>query len=45
MQITIEPPVFIHEERIGARIIDNVIVTATGYEMLSKLSRDIAVRG
>lgn len=45
MQVTIEPPVFIHEERIGARIIDNVIVTANGYELLSKLPRDIATRG
>ncbi|HYF06708.1 MAG TPA: Xaa-Pro peptidase family protein, partial [Acetobacteraceae bacterium] len=45
MQVTIEPPVFIHEERIGARLIDNVIVTATGCELLSKLPRGIAVRG
>ena len=45
MQVTIEPPVFIHEERIGARLIDNIIVTATGCELLSKLPREIAVRG
>lgn len=45
MQVTIEPPVFIHEERIGARLIDNVIVTATGCEMLSRLPREIAIRG
>lgn len=45
MQVTIEPPVFIHEERIGARLIDNVIVTQTGCETLSKLPREIAIRG
>ena len=45
MIVTIEPPVFIHEERIGARMIDNVIVTATGYELLSRIPREIAIRG
>ena len=41
MVVTIEPPVFIHEERVGARIIDNVIVTPTGCEMLSQLPRTL----
>jgi Xaa-Pro dipeptidase len=44
MVITIEPPVFIGApERLGARIIDNVLVTATGAELLSKFSRDLMV--
>jgi Xaa-Pro dipeptidase len=41
MVLTIEPPVFLHAERLGARLIDNVIVTATGAELLSKLPRAI----
>ena len=28
MVVTVEPPVFLGEERLGARIIDNVLVTA-----------------
>lgn len=45
MVITVEPPVFIGEERLGARIIDNVLVTENGYEVLSRLSRDLIVVG
>ena len=43
MVISIEPPVFIHQERLGARIIDNVLVTETGAEILSQASRDLVV--
>jgi len=43
MVLTIEPPVFLHEERLGARLIDNVIVTATGAELLSRIPREIIV--
>jgi Xaa-Pro dipeptidase len=44
MVISIEPPVFIGApERLGARIIDNVLVTATGCELLSGFSRDLMV--
>ncbi len=41
MILSIEPPVFIHEEKLGARIIDNVLVTETGCEILSGFSRDL----
>lgn len=41
MVLTIEPPVFLHEERLGARLIDNVIVTARGAELLSRIPREI----
>ena len=43
MVVTIEPPVFLGEERLGARIIDNVLVTETGAELLSRFSRDLMV--
>jgi Xaa-Pro dipeptidase len=44
MVITVEPPVFIGApERLGARIIDNVLVTATGAELLSRFSRELMV--
>lgn len=43
MVITVEPPVFLGEERLGARIIDNVLVTDTGCEVLSRFSRDLMV--
>lgn len=45
MVVTIEPPVFLGEEGIGARIIDNVLVTETGAELLSRSSRDLVVLG
>ena len=41
MVITVEPPVFIGEEHLGARIIDNVLVTQHGAELLSRFSRDL----
>ena len=41
MVISIEPPVFIHEEKLGARIIDNVLVTDSGAEILSSFTRDL----
>jgi Xaa-Pro dipeptidase len=43
MVVTIEPPVFLGEELLGARIIDNVLVTETGAELLSRFSRDLIV--
>ncbi len=41
MILSVEPPVFIHEEKLGARIIDNVLVTETGAEILSGFTRDL----
>jgi Xaa-Pro dipeptidase len=41
MVVSIEPPVFIHAEKLGARIIDNVLVTETGCELLSGFTRDL----
>lgn len=39
MVVTIEPPVFVAEERLGARLIDNVLVTPDGCERLTRFSR------
>jgi Xaa-Pro dipeptidase len=43
MVVTVEPPVFLGDEHLGARIIDNVLVTDTGCELLSQFSRDLIV--
>ena len=43
MVLSIEPPVFLAEERLGVRIIDNVLVTESGCEILSKTSRDMTI--
>lgn len=43
MVITVEPPVFIAEERLGARLIDNVLVTKDGCERLTRFSRELMV--
>jgi Xaa-Pro dipeptidase len=45
MVLTVEPPVFLHDddERLGARIIDNVLVTADSAEVLTGFSRDLIV--
>ncbi len=45
MVVTVEPPVFSGDEHLGARIIDNVLVTADGAELLSRFSRDLIVIG
>jgi Xaa-Pro dipeptidase len=45
MVVTIEPPVFIGEEGLGVRLIDNVLVTADGAELLSRHSRNLIVVG
>ncbi len=41
MVLSIEPPVFIAAESLGVRIIDNVLVTETGSQVLSRFSRDL----
>lgn len=43
MVVTIEPPVFVGPEGLGARLIDNVLVTASGNEILGDSSRDLIV--
>lgn len=43
MVVTVEPPVFLGDERLGARIIDNVLVTENGAELLSRYSREMIV--
>jgi Xaa-Pro dipeptidase len=43
MLVSVEPPLFIPEEQIGVRIIDNLLVTAHGCEILSRSPRDIIV--
>jgi Xaa-Pro dipeptidase len=43
MVVTVEPPVFLGEERLGARLIDNLLVTDSGAEVLSRFSRDLIV--
>jgi Xaa-Pro dipeptidase len=45
MVVSVEPPVFIGEEKLGARIIDNVLVTHGGAELLTRYSRDMIVAG
>ncbi len=41
MVLSVEPPVFLARERLGARIIDNVLVTKTGCRVLSRTTRDL----
>ena len=43
MVLTVEPPIFLGQEQLGARIIDNVLVTDSGAELLSHFPRDLIV--
>lgn len=43
MVMSVEPPVMLHAERLGARIIDCVLITESGCEILSKFNRDLLV--
>ncbi len=43
MVVSVEPAVFLPEEGLGVRLIDNVIVTETGTELLSRTPRDLIV--
>jgi Xaa-Pro dipeptidase len=43
MVLSVEPPVFIQAENIGVRNIDNVLVTQTGSELLSRFPRELIV--
>jgi Xaa-Pro aminopeptidase len=41
MVITIEPGIYIPEENLGVRIEDDVLITESGYKLLSeRLARD-----
>jgi len=42
MVITVEPGVYIPEEQIGIRIEDDVLVTPTGYRVLSTFPKEVA---
>jgi Xaa-Pro dipeptidase len=43
MVVSVEPAVFIQAERIGVRLIDNVLVTENGTELLSRTPRELIV--
>jgi Xaa-Pro dipeptidase len=43
MVVTVEPPVFLGDEHLGARIIDNLLITDDGAQLLSRFSRDLIV--
>lgn len=43
MVIAIEPPAFSYEDKIGVRLIDNIIITNEGVEVLSKTSRGLYI--
>lgn len=41
MMLSVEPPLYIHEERLGVRIIDNVLIGKDGPELLTTYDRDL----
>jgi len=43
MVVSVEPNLFIHEERLGVRIIDNVLITDSGAALLSDRPRELIV--
>jgi len=43
MVISVEPALFIKDERIGVRLIDNCLITNKGVEVLSRTPRDLVI--
>jgi Xaa-Pro aminopeptidase len=43
MVVSVEPNLFIREEHLGVRVIDNVLITETGAELLSNRPRELVV--
>ena len=43
MVVSVEPNLFIGQERLGVRLIDNVLITETGAELLSPRPRELVV--
>jgi len=43
MVVSVEPNLFVHEERLDVRIIGNVPITDSGAELLSDRPRHLAV--
>ena len=43
MVMTVEPAVFIKDEGLGVRLIDNCVITETGIERLSRSSRELVL--
>ena len=43
MVVSVEPAVFLPRERLGVRLIDNVLITEDGAELLSQAPRDLIV--
>ena len=41
MVLSVEPPIFIPEEHIGARVIDNILIKEDGAEILSGFTREL----
>lgn len=43
MVFTVEPPLMLPEEKLGVRVIDDIVITETGNEILSKADRGLYV--
>jgi Xaa-Pro dipeptidase len=43
MVMSVEPPILLASERLGVRVIDDVLVTEDGAEILSRYTRDLIV--
>lgn len=41
MMLSVEPPVMIHGERLGARLIDDILITDDGPELITTFERDL----
>jgi len=42
MVITVEPGIYIEKEQLGVRIEDDIVITETGYRLLSDFPKEIA---